>query len=106
MASGGESAHVQADLGDDHLGGGRADTGDLIESVDRGREREDLLVDLAVQGGDVGADPVHPGQHPSQQERVVGGEVPGERFLQHTDLASHSAVRHLGEHLRVPLPGH
>ena len=39
MAWGGEAAHVGADLGDDHLGGGAADPGDLIQPVGRGRER-------------------------------------------------------------------
>jgi len=33
MTGGGEPGHVQADLGDDALGGGVADPGDLIEPL-------------------------------------------------------------------------
>jgi hypothetical protein len=55
MARGGEAAHVGTDLGNDHLGGGAADPGDLIQPVGRGGERGELGFDPAVQVGDVGA---------------------------------------------------
>jgi len=35
MAWGGEAAHVDTDLGDDHLGGGAANPTDLIQPVGR-----------------------------------------------------------------------
>jgi hypothetical protein len=82
MAWGGEAAHVGADLGDDHLRGDPADPGDLIQPVDRWGERGDLLVDLGLQLGDVGAGLVDARQHPGQQERVVVAEVAGEGLLQ------------------------
>ena len=34
MCGGGEAAHIEADLGEDHLRRGRADAGDLVEAVD------------------------------------------------------------------------
>jgi hypothetical protein len=34
MAGGGELGHVEADLGDDDLGGAPTDAGDLIETLD------------------------------------------------------------------------
>jgi hypothetical protein len=83
---------------------GRAtDPGDLIEPVDRRRERGDQLLDPALDADDVGVDRIHPGQHRGQQERVMVGEVPGERLLQPTDLAAQARTGQLRQHLRVPL---
>ena len=50
MRRGGEAAHVQADLGDDDLGGDPADAGDLIQPLGRSGERGDLRLDLGLQG--------------------------------------------------------
>ena len=62
VGGGWEAAHVHPDLGDEHVGGGPADPGDLIQLVDRSRERGDLLGDLGLQCGDVDADLVDAGQ--------------------------------------------
>jgi hypothetical protein len=70
--------HVDADLGEDRAGGGAADAGDLLQPVGRRRERDDQLLELGVQLGDVGVQRIHPGQHPGQQEPVMVGEEPGE----------------------------
>ena len=48
VLGGGEAAGVDADLGDQLLGGGGADRGDLIELVDLRGERGDRLPDLGV----------------------------------------------------------
>jgi hypothetical protein len=48
VACRGEAGHVGADLGEDHLRGGAADAGDLIQPVHRRRERDDQLLELAV----------------------------------------------------------
>ena len=37
-------------------------------------ERGDLLIDPVLHAVDVGGDPVDPGEHGAQQERVVIGE--------------------------------
>jgi hypothetical protein len=51
VRGGGELAHVQPDLGDDHLGGLDADAGDLIEAIGR-REQDRRRVRVrAVVGG-------------------------------------------------------
>ena len=39
MPDGGEPGHVRADLGEDHIGAGQADAGDLIEPGYRVGER-------------------------------------------------------------------
>jgi len=84
VGGGREATHVDPDLGDEHVGGGPADPGDLIQLIDRRRERADLLGDLGLQRGDVDADLVDAGQHGGQQEPVMVAEVAGERLLQHT----------------------
>ena len=43
MRGGGELAHVQPELGDDHLGGLAADAGDLIETIGRGEQDRHCL---------------------------------------------------------------
>src|SRR4029450_11159010 len=52
VAGGREHGHVDADLGDDALGGALADPGDGVQPVTGHRERGDPLVDAAVQSGD------------------------------------------------------
>ena len=99
MAWGGEAAHVEADLGDDHLRGGAADPGDLIQPVDRSGERGDLLVDLGLQLGDVGAGLVDARQHPGQQERMVVAEVAGKGLLQLAALGAQAGARQLRQRL-------
>lgn len=100
-----EPAHLQPDLGDDHVGRGGSDARDLIEAFHRIIERGDLLLDSGIQGGDVGAERVDPGQHSPEQEGVVVGEVTDERLLQLADLAAHPAPGHLSQHLGVTLAG-
>jgi hypothetical protein len=55
MRSGGEAGHVEPELGDDDVRGGRSDSGDLIEAPDRRGERGDQLFDPGLDRGDVGA---------------------------------------------------
>jgi hypothetical protein len=81
------------------MGGGPADPGDLIQLVDRRRERGDLLVELGLERGDVDADLVDAGQHRGQQERVMVAEVAGERLLQHAKLGAQTATGELRQHL-------
>ena len=103
MARGGETTHVHPDLGDDRAGGGAADAGDLIQPVGRRRERDDQLLELVVQLGDVSVQPIDPAQHPGQQEPVMVGENPGEGLLQDAALGPHPAACQLGQHLGVAL---
>ena len=103
MARGGEAAHVGADLGDDHLGGGPADPADLIQPVDRWGERGDLGLDLGLQLGDVGAGLVDAAKHLGQQEPVMVAEVAGEGLLQLAELGAQAAAGQLRQRLGVPL---
>jgi hypothetical protein len=96
---------MSTDLGEHDGGGGRPETGDLIDAFDRLGERDDHLLDHGVELGDVGVEGVDPGEHLGQQEPVVVGEVPGERLLQPVDLGAHPAAGQLCEHLRVVLAG-
>ena len=63
MASGGEAGHVGADLGDEFLGAGLADAGDLIELGHLRRERGDRLIDPPGQFLDLGGERVDPVEH-------------------------------------------
>jgi hypothetical protein len=101
----GKRPHVHADLGDDHLGGGAAQAGDLIQPLHHLSERDDQLLELAVQLGDVSVQRIHPGQHPSQQEPMMVGEEPGERLLQHGELGAQAGPGQLRERLWVALAG-
>ena len=64
MPRGGEPAHVQADLGDDDRGHIRPDPRDLIKPGDRVSERGQMVPDLGLDRGNVGAHRIDPGQHP------------------------------------------
>jgi hypothetical protein len=65
---GGEAARVDTDLGDDHLRGGAADPGDLIQPVGRHLKRGELGLDVDLQLGDVGAGLVDAAKHGGEQE--------------------------------------
>ena len=66
MGRGGETGHVQADLGDDHSGGGGTDTGDVVQAGHRISERGKVGLDLVVKVGDVGVEGVDAGEHLGQ----------------------------------------
>ena len=104
VPGGGEPPHVGPDLGQDRAGGDGADAGDLGQALDRCGVRGGHLLDPLIQRGDVGVDSVGPGQHLGQQERVVIGEVAGERLLQRGDLAAHHTPRQLRQRFRIALP--
>ena len=76
MGGGGESGHVDPDLGDDDRGRGWPDPGDLIKPGGRVTERGQVLTDLRVGGGDVDVHGVDAGQHPGQPEPVMVIEGP------------------------------
>ena len=73
---GGEPGHVHADFGDELLGAGGADAGDLIELGDLGRERGDHLLDPPGQRLDLGGQRVHAIDHHAQQVAVMAAEMP------------------------------
>jgi hypothetical protein len=100
-----EAAHVHPELGDDHLRGGAADPTDLIQPVDRRLKRGDLLFDLGLDRGDVGAGLVDTSQHPLQQKGVMVAEAAGEGLYQPAALAAHAPLGQLGQHPGVTLAG-
>jgi hypothetical protein len=70
MGWGGESAHVDPDLGDDHRSGGVPDPGISSSWVTaRAQGGGDLLADLVLQRGEVEVDRVDPAQ-PSSARTV------------------------------------
>jgi hypothetical protein len=105
VARGGEAAHIDADLGDDHLRGRPADPTDLIQLVDRRPKRGDLGVDLAVQFGDVDAGLVDAGKHPLQQEGVMVAEAADEGLGQLGGLGAQAGACQLRQDFGVTLPG-
>ena len=105
MGRGREPGHVDPDLGDDHPGGDRPDAGDLIQPGGRLSERGDQVLDSVLDGGDVGVDRIHVGQHPRQQKRVVFGEPALERLPQRGDLLPHPGTCQLGQDQRIAFPG-
>jgi hypothetical protein len=78
---------------------------ELIESHRVRGERGQVRLDLGVQGGDVGVDPVDSGEHFGQKEPVVVVEVPGQSLPQLRDLAPHPTPGHVRENRGVAFPG-
>ncbi len=101
MAAGGEAAHVGADLGQDDLGRALAHPGDGAQQLDLSGERGGGRLDARRQGGDVGFELLHVGEHPLQDEGVMRREPGGEGLAQRRatgakdrqDLASRQLVR-------------
>jgi hypothetical protein len=105
LPSGREPGHIHAELGDEQVRGGLADPGNLIQPLDRRRERGDQLLELGVEVGEIGVQRVHPAQHLSQEEGVLVGKEPGERLLQQRQLGAHPSTGQLRQTLGVTLPG-
>jgi hypothetical protein len=129
VAWGGEDAHVQADLGDDGLGGVTADPGDLVQPV-HGRQYGSALAGPGSRAGAaVGVDALggwHGGdqlldpageladlklkrvdlvqQHPGQLA-VMRVEPAGQRSGQRGVLGLHPPPGQPGQRLRVALAG-
>jgi hypothetical protein len=87
MARRREAGHVGARLGEDLLRGRDADAGDLIELGHLGGERGDGLLDPDRERIDLGGERVDAVNHHAQQERVMLGEVPGQRWRRTLVLA-------------------
>lgn len=77
MAGRGEAAHIHADLGNEYLGQGEADSGDRHHQLDLGPQRGKLAVDLLAQAGDAGIRLIDGPQHRGDHEGVVLGGVRG-----------------------------
>ena len=103
MPRSGKAAHVDTNLGDQHLRGGPADPGDLIQPVDRRLERADLGRDLGLHRGDGGAGLVDAIQHRGQQEGVVVAEPAMEGLFQQAELGAQAGAGQLRQRLGVPL---
>jgi hypothetical protein len=102
---GGEAGHAGAGLGDDLLRGGDADAGDLIELGHLGGERGVGVFDPGGERIDLGGERAGAAGHHARQERVVAGEVPGERLPQDAHLGAHLLAGQVRERVRVALPG-
>src|SRR6266511_3119807 len=110
VRGGGKAAHLDADLGDQLLGGDHPDPGDLIQPLGvagkRGDRPVDLggdLVELGGGGGGGGGGGVDALQHQLAQEAVVVVEVAAQCLLQDRDLGPHAGAGQLGERLGVAL---
>jgi hypothetical protein len=82
VTGGGEPGHVDPDLGDELLGAGRPDAGDLIELGHLAGERGDRLLNPPGQVLGLGGQSVHVIRHHAQEVAVVVAEVPGQRLVQ------------------------
>ena len=126
MVRGGrELGHVQADLGEDDLRGGRADAGDFTEAFDRVRPagrrcglfgrvpaawvvrfgRLQQVVDAGGEGADLRRQCVDLSEQHPGQFGVVVVEAPVERLDQRRSLGLHPAPGQVGEAPRVTLAG-
>ena len=71
MAGGGEPGHVGANLGDDLLGGGDADAGDLIKLGYLGCERGNHLIDPGRQRLNLGGERIDTVKQPCPSRHVT-----------------------------------
>src|SRR5882762_1920379 len=92
----GEAGHLDADLGDDDLGGALTDPRDRLEQRRLLDEREAGLVDAGVQPGDHVGEVVDVLQMQGAHQRVLIREAPRARPGQIGDLAARQVREHGG----------
>ena len=98
VGGGGEDGHVDADLGDDVLGGDDPGAGHGVELVDLVPVRLGQLLDPGGQLADLGGVVVDGGEHHRQDGGVlVGEEGAVQGLFQLADLAAHDAAGQLGQ---------
>lgn len=105
MRGGREHGHVHAEFGDEFLGAGDADPGDLIELADLSFIGTDRGFDRGAHLGDVGGHGVDAVEHLGAQQRVVVLEMAGQRLTELTDLRTEPAAGQFSQDLGVALPG-
>ncbi len=93
MRGGGEVAHLDADLGDQLLGGDHPDPGDRIQPLGVAGKRGDHPVDLGGDLVDLGGRCVDAFQHQLAQEAVVVVEVAGQRPCSKTAILDRMLAR-------------
>jgi hypothetical protein len=104
VRGGRELAHVDADLGDDYLGGAFADAGDGHKPAHLVSERGDHPVHLGVEAVDTGAQMIDVGQVHADHQGVVLVEATQQRLAQLGDPRPHPGQGHIGEDLGVAFP--
>ena len=98
VGGGGEDGHVDADLGDDVLGGDDPGAVHGVELVDLVPVRLGKLLDPGGQLADPGGEAVDGGQHHGQDEDVLAGQEGAVQGLfQLADLAAHPGPGQLGQ---------
>jgi hypothetical protein len=106
VGGGREPGHIDADLGDDALGGAGAHPGDGVEMVPGLSERGYHPFYFAVKDGDHGLELLEVVQGQTYQQAVMGAEAPVEGLFQLRDLGAQPAPGQLGQHLGIAFTGH
>ena len=101
-----EHAHVDADLGDDHLGGAPLNAGDRAQEFNGLLERGDLLPDRLSQRRDLPIKKIDVLEDRADPHGVEMVKAALQRLLERRDLGAQPAARELGENLRIPRPVH
>jgi len=106
VLGGWEHAHVDADLGDQDLGGALLDARDRHQQVTVRRERAELLLDLGREPVDRLVEEVDVREDLPDDQRVLVGEAADQRLAQRRDLLAQLATCELCEHVRIGRAGH
>ena len=106
MLGGCEGGHIDADLGDQHLGDALFDAGDAHQQVTLGSERAHPLLDIGREAVDRLVEKVDVREDLPDHERVLVLEAADERLPERGDLRAQLSARELREHGRVGGAGH
>ena len=76
MSHGGETAHIETDLGDDHLGAERAHAGDGADEFDGGAKGGEVGLDLPIDRRDRCIEAIDLPEMELQQKAMMAGHPP------------------------------
>jgi hypothetical protein len=105
MTRGRGSSHVDADLGDDHLGAEFSNAGDGAHDLDRRAKRLDFAVNLPIDPSDGGVNRVDMLQEKTQHEAMMVGHPAAQRCLQFGGAGFDPAVGQGSQSSRVGFAG-
>src|SRR3979490_2690713 len=82
MSHGGEAAHIETDLGDDHFGAERTHAGDAADELDSDAKGSEVRLDLPINRRDRCIETINLPEMELQQKAMMAGPAPTQGPLQ------------------------
>src|SRR3981189_433198 len=105
MSHGGEAAHIETDLGDDHFGAERTHAGDAADELDSDAKGSEVRLDLPINRRDRCIETINLPEMELQQKAMMAGHAPTQCLLQPGLRGLHGPMRKRSQPAPIGLAG-